>query len=315
MGAKGTAVEQKLYAHLKEVLAQLTEELEKKVKVLQSDKYELQRQLEEIEHAETFYQQQMALLSGIEFINLWINHKMHKKTLFRTPTIVTDVQPEIRLEGRLQIVSDSHYKNLSIDPVSVERPRSVLAVEQREERANEFRTGLFSKLQASKYEGRQAPNLFANAAANTGGNVPTPMRLGMQDVARPKDRLSESMMKVARKVTSDVEKMVTIIDDQMKDASYKGSVSVESFKRSVFGRFSDTYKRLKTLIDPDQLSVVLSTAFKNSSIVTPPEGIVLYFNLPLSETWLPKPRKIFPNSDKPESFTIKWILTSPRLGN
>lgn len=77
---------------MKEVLAQLTEELEKKVKILLSDKYELQRQLEEIEHAETFFQQQVNQLSGIDFINLWINHKAHKKSLVRVPTIVTEVQ-------------------------------------------------------------------------------------------------------------------------------------------------------------------------------------------------------------------------------
>jgi hypothetical protein len=92
IGQKGTSVEQKIYAHLKEVLAQLTEELEKKVKVLQSDKYELQRQMEEIEFSESFFAQQATQLSGIDFINLWINHKIHKKNLMRIPTIVTEVQ-------------------------------------------------------------------------------------------------------------------------------------------------------------------------------------------------------------------------------
>ena len=85
-------MEQKIYAHLKEILAQLTEELDKKVKILQSDKYELQRQFEEIEYAEAFFQQQMTQLSGIDFINLWINHKAHKKALFRIPTTITEVQ-------------------------------------------------------------------------------------------------------------------------------------------------------------------------------------------------------------------------------
>ncbi len=92
MGKKGSQVEQKIYAHLKEVLAQLTEELDKKVKILQSDKYELQRQLEEIEHSETFFQQQMNQLTGIDFISLWINHKAHKKYLLRLATIITEVQ-------------------------------------------------------------------------------------------------------------------------------------------------------------------------------------------------------------------------------
>jgi hypothetical protein len=132
------------------------------------------------------------------------------------------------------------------------------------------------------------------------------MRLGAQDLGKSKDKLNESIVKAASKLTTDVEKIISVIDEQIKDVQYKGSVSVESFKRSVFGRFSDTYKRLKTSLDSEQLNIALSSAFKGSNIISHPEGIVLYFNLPLSETWLPKPRKIFPNSDKPENWTIKY---------
>ena len=111
VGNKGSSVEQKIYAHLKEVLAQLTEELEKKVKILQSDKYELQRQLEEIEHAETFFQQQVSQLSGIDFINLWINHKAHKKGLVRLPTIVTEVQ--VFATSRKQIAGNQTRRKIA----------------------------------------------------------------------------------------------------------------------------------------------------------------------------------------------------------
>lgn len=92
VGSKGSSVEQKIYAHLTEVLAQLAEELEKKVQVLLSDKYELQRQLEEIEHAETFFQEQLNQLNGIDFINLWINHTIFKESLNRVQVSVTEVQ-------------------------------------------------------------------------------------------------------------------------------------------------------------------------------------------------------------------------------
>lgn len=75
-----------------EVLAQLAEELDKKVQILLSDKYELQRRLEEIEYTETFFQEQLRQLNGIDFINLWIDHTAHKNALRLMHTSITEVQ-------------------------------------------------------------------------------------------------------------------------------------------------------------------------------------------------------------------------------
>ena len=173
----------------------------------------------------------------------------------------------------MQIVSDTHFKNLSIDQATVEKPKTELGVGLREERSSDFRAGLFSKLSMSKTESRQGPKIFADSVVAAGGKVPTSMRLGTSDFGRSKEKLSESgMVKVASKLSTDVEKMVSVIDERMKENSYKGSVSVESFKRSIYGRFSDTYKRLKAVVDPDQLNVVMSTSFKGSNIVSHAEG-------------------------------------------
>ncbi len=203
-------------------------------------------------------------------------------------------------------MSDTHFKNLSLDQTSVDKPKAEPTAGAREERSSEFRAGLFSKISMSKVENRQPSKMFADSVINVGGNVPTSMRLRAEDFGK-RDKLAESLQKTS-KLTSEVEKIVGLIDDKMRDSSYKGSVSVESFKRSIYGRFSDTYKRLKACVDTDQLNMVLSTSFKGSNIVTHPEGIVLYFNLPLSETWLPKTKKIFPINDKPENFTIKYAI-------
>lgn len=45
------------------------------------------------------------------------------------------------------------------------------------------------------------------------------------------------------------------------------------------------------------MNTILSNAFKGSSILSPPEGIVLYFNLPITADWHPIPHKIFPLPD------------------
>ena len=193
----------------------------------------------------------------------------------------------------------------------MDKPKEVtVAGSIREERSTDFRAGLFYKLSGNKSDLRQAPKHFMESSYNLGGNVPTAIGLRNDDYSGySKDRINDSFMSRAMgKVTADVEKIVTLIDEKTHEGAFKGSVSVESFKRSIYGRFSDTYKQLKATVDPDQLSLIMSTTFKGSNIVTHPEGLVLYFNLPLSETWLPKPKKIFPINDKPESFTIKELL-------
>jgi hypothetical protein len=73
-------------------LGQLFEELEKKVQTLMSDKFELLRRLEEIEHAETFFHEQLNQLNGIDFINFWIDHTAHKEALKLMKTSITEVQ-------------------------------------------------------------------------------------------------------------------------------------------------------------------------------------------------------------------------------
>eukprot|EP00826_Nyctotherus_ovalis_P059798 TRINITY_DN8348_c0_g1_i8.p1 TRINITY_DN8348_c0_g1~~TRINITY_DN8348_c0_g1_i8.p1 ORF type:complete len:279 (+),score=63.22 TRINITY_DN8348_c0_g1_i8:460-1296(+) len=180
----------------------------------------------------------------------------------------------------------------------------------REERSTDLRANLFSKLSSNKGNLRKPPKIFMDSSYNLGGNIPTASGLGIDDFpSHSKNRLNDSFVNRAMtKITSDVEKILAFIDEKAYDAAFKGSISLESFKRSVHGRFSDTYKQLKAIVDPDQLSLAMSTAFKGSNIVNHYEGVVLYFNLPLTATWLPKPKKIFPVDEKPERFTIKELL-------
>eukprot|EP00831_Metopus_contortus_P078356 TRINITY_DN7564_c0_g1_i10.p2 TRINITY_DN7564_c0_g1~~TRINITY_DN7564_c0_g1_i10.p2 ORF type:complete len:218 (+),score=29.06 TRINITY_DN7564_c0_g1_i10:142-795(+) len=116
-------------------------------------------------------------------------------------------------------------------------------------------------------------------------------------------------IRAANKMTADVEKIIAVLDERMRDTCYKGTVTIESMKRSFYGRFPDNFKKLRKTVDPEKLNNVLNNCFRNSSILSPSEGVVLYFNLPLTETWLPKPRKIFPDESNPDSFSISNLLT------
>ena len=188
----------------------------------------------------------------------------------------------------------------------------------REERSTDFRAGLFSKLSNNKTNLRKPPKIFMGSSYNLGANVPTTTGLDLNGFpthpAREKGRDSFVTGAIA-KITSDVENIIGMVDKDLNEGALKGSISLESFKRSVCGRFSDTYKKLRSAVDYDQLSYIMSTAFKGSSIVNHYEGVVLYFNLPLSGTWLPKTRKIFPVSEDPTKFTIKELLYESERSN
>ncbi len=56
--------------------------------------------------------------------------------------------------------------------------------------------------------------------------------------------------------------------EKVQESGFKGSLSVESFKRSVFGRFSDKYKQLKAVIT----TKIIKGAFHNSKILSNAEG-------------------------------------------
>ena len=86
------SVEEKIYEELKEVLAHLDAEIHKKIYILLSDRHELERQKEEIEHAETFLASHIDKLNPIDFINLWIDHNQLKKKLRSMKMTLTEIQ-------------------------------------------------------------------------------------------------------------------------------------------------------------------------------------------------------------------------------
>ena len=176
-----------------------------------------------------------------------------------------------------------------------------------EEHSTIFRHGIFKKMAEKKIANNQGVDIFGGASYNVGGNVPVQQRLETKGIMEEQKMGGE--LHSTKKLTGDLQKIVQAVDEKMSQQGFKGSVSVECFKRSVYGRFSDTYKLLRdTIVQDDLMTTLIPYVFKGSRILANNcEGIVLYFNLPLKENWFPKPKRIFPVEKDLGSQTVKYI--------
>eukprot|EP00742_Colponemidia_sp_Colp-10_P004319 GILJ01004608.1.p1 GENE.GILJ01004608.1~~GILJ01004608.1.p1 ORF type:complete len:562 (-),score=83.28 GILJ01004608.1:168-1853(-) len=110
-----SAVEEKIYQILQEALYQLQDETQKKMSVLLGEELELRRQLEQIEWLESFLRFQQQALPPVDFLTSWSRHCQLRSELHNLNTIRTEINvfPDIRLEGRIQVVNESQTRDRS----------------------------------------------------------------------------------------------------------------------------------------------------------------------------------------------------------
>lgn len=81
------------------------------------DQLELKRQYDYIQWMESFLKYQQEVLSPSDYLNAWSKHNgLTNETLsVSNMPILTNVQPDIRLEGKINVVTDLTMKGMAID--------------------------------------------------------------------------------------------------------------------------------------------------------------------------------------------------------
>lgn len=76
------------------------------------DQLELKRQYEQIQWLESFLKYQQEILHPSDYLNNWGRHLVLRNEILSLSNIpvMTNVQADIRLEGKLQVVSDSNVR-------------------------------------------------------------------------------------------------------------------------------------------------------------------------------------------------------------
>ncbi|OQR82107.1 hypothetical protein THRCLA_11129 [Thraustotheca clavata] len=132
-----SAIETLIRATMEAALKRLEEEAKLKLDVLMCEDLELKRQVEHIEWTDQFLAKQRNILSPVEFLAAWNQHKPLRIEQREFPVaqtaLVETIKPDIQLVGRLQVVSGD-------DPV-IDVPSSPLRLNME---GNEQRSNLLS---------------------------------------------------------------------------------------------------------------------------------------------------------------------------
>lgn len=114
MNKNASYVEERIYQVLQEALLQLQEETQKKMSYLIGDQLELKRQYDQIQWMESFLKYQQEVLTPSDYLNAWSKHMGLRNEVLSVSNlpILTNVQPDIRLEGKINVVTDSTVKAL-----------------------------------------------------------------------------------------------------------------------------------------------------------------------------------------------------------
>ena len=100
-------IENDIYALLRETLNQLKDEFRRKSSLLKSDLVELERIVREINYSNEYIQKQAIEIEPIDFLELWAGNNQHKTKLIKKRPTVSDVQIDLKLDGKPIIISDN----------------------------------------------------------------------------------------------------------------------------------------------------------------------------------------------------------------
>ena len=105
-------IEERIYQILQEALIMLQEETHKKMTYLIGDQLELKRQYEQIQWLESFLKYQQEILHPSDYLNNWGRHLVLRNEILSLSNIpnMTNVQADIRLDGKLSVFSDSNNR-------------------------------------------------------------------------------------------------------------------------------------------------------------------------------------------------------------
>lgn len=130
---------------------QLMVEVQKKSAILKSDKVELSRQFKEIEFMTEFLRLQAVETSPIDFLQLYAGHNQVKSQIYKQRTTVSDIQVDLKLQGKLSIHVDQTVKSVDIQHMTVDKQsvlnkvQTSIAQQFSAQRSTGFRTQLLNK--------------------------------------------------------------------------------------------------------------------------------------------------------------------------
>eukprot|EP00347_Sterkiella_histriomuscorum_P006480 403352607 len=300
------SIQQQITRILEETINSLMQVVQQKSAILKSDRLELSRQFREIDFMTEFLKRQAEETTPLEFLQLFAGHKQLKDQIYKQRTTVSDIQIDMKLNGKPIIISDSSFKSVDIQHVNIDNKNNLdkakSSIEQLHlfQRSTNFRTQLFGK--ARNIPGQKDTGLFnsQNGLQEVQNKIPTKMKAfesEMEIQGALRQGITDNRQRQKADVTNKIEKALRAIEERLEVPDY--NIVDESVKRSIFGIFTRNFKQFKETQAGD-LDVILRKYFKNSNILDDVSRVILYFNLPYNPIIKERiePVKIFPPQTK-----------------
>jgi hypothetical protein len=90
----------------------LQEETQRKLSFLIADQIEIKRQYEQIQWLQSFLRYQQDILNPADYLNAWSRHLNLRTDIINQniASSVSNIQPDMRVEGRVTVVSDAKLR-------------------------------------------------------------------------------------------------------------------------------------------------------------------------------------------------------------
>lgn len=280
--------------------------------ILKSDLLELERQNREIEHVQEYVKEQARSMQPVNFLKIWTSYKNYKKKLQEQKTTITELQVQLKLDGKPVISSDSGHRNIDIEDSSNEK-RNVIDIAKRSvenhfvQKTTSFRSQLINR--AAKSGLKEFHPFAANPYVQSSLVPMAPSKMPSSYGDPNKElRMGEGLMDKTderNKVKKKIENLLYGFEKKLEGFQVD-SIATEAVQRSLYGVFAKNYHTFKNNVVPSVLEDTFKKVFKGSAILNDVNRIILYFNLPLYNYGdIAIPKKIFPVS---EDYSIKAML-------
>lgn len=131
---------------LEEAINQLMNEVYKKSAILKSDRLELSRQYKEIDFMSEFLKRQAEETNPLEFLQLFAGYKQMKDQIYKQRTTISDIQTDMKLNGKPMIITDQSVKQVDIQHVNsdkqnfMDQAKGTIESHHLSQRSTNFRT-------------------------------------------------------------------------------------------------------------------------------------------------------------------------------
>uniref|UniRef100_A0A7S3KB61 Uncharacterized protein n=1 Tax=Euplotes crassus TaxID=5936 RepID=A0A7S3KB61_EUPCR len=211
------------------------------------------------------FKEQSNQMPPVSFLKIFSSYQNYKKKLQEQKTTITEMQVQLKLDGKPIITTDSSHRNIDIEDSNREK-KNVMdfsknsIVNQITQKSTKFRSQLINKATKEELKGF---NPFSSSINNAKSSlVPTnPSQMPSSYKDPNKEFRSGEMLEKPdqrSKIKKKIEDLLTGFEKKLEGFQVN-SIATEAVQRSLYGIFAQNYHAFQEQVIPS----VVEDTFKN----------------------------------------------------